>query len=170
MNLWVLASLSFTLLSLRYHSNLCWPWHPQALTTTCRFWSARNRLRLVRSCFDRTFSAGGIYWTSPQPFPRNLGSIRAGPRSAEQTPDPTQARSKSVIEDDESSDEEMPLAARAPTKSNGRAVKREALSDDDDVPLVSLWTDSSIEVWWWRLKDIIWKIGKESQGSKETCT
>ncbi|CAO3686186.1 unnamed protein product [Umbelopsis vinacea] len=63
------------------------------------------------------------------------GSIRAGPRSAEQTPDPTQARSKSVIEDDESSDEEMPLAARAPTKSNGKAVKREALSDDDDVPL-----------------------------------
>jgi hypothetical protein len=42
----------------------------------------------------------------------------------------------------------MPLAARAPTKSNGRAVKREALSDDDDVPLVSLWTDSSIKVWW----------------------
>ncbi|CAO3679326.1 unnamed protein product [Umbelopsis ramanniana] len=57
------------------------------------------------------------------------------PRSAEQTPDPTQARSKSVIADDESSDEEMPLAKRANSKTNGKHIKNEDSSDDDNVPL-----------------------------------
>lgn len=65
------------------------------------------------------------------------------PRSAEQTPDPTQARSKSVIADDESSDEEMPLAKRANSKTNGKHIKNEDSSDDDNVPLVSHWKPSS---------------------------
>jgi hypothetical protein len=64
------------------------------------------------------------------------------PRSAEQTPDPTQARSKSVIGDDESSDEEMPLAKRANSKANGKHIKNEDSSDDDNVPLVSHWKAS----------------------------
>ncbi|KAG2174413.1 hypothetical protein INT43_004436 [Umbelopsis isabellina] len=56
-------------------------------------------------------------------------------RSAERTPDPAMARTKSVINDDDSSDEEMPLAKRASSKTNGKAMKREASSDEDNVPL-----------------------------------
>jgi hypothetical protein len=63
----------------------------------------------------------------------------SSPRSIEQTPDPTQARSKSVIADDDSSDEEMPLAKRATSKTNGKHIKSEYSSDDDNVPLVSHW-------------------------------
>ncbi|KAH8551982.1 hypothetical protein BGW37DRAFT_493134 [Umbelopsis sp. PMI_123] len=59
----------------------------------------------------------------------------SSPRSIEQTPDPTQARSKSVIADDDSSDEEMPLAKRATSKTNGKHIKSEDSSDDDNVPL-----------------------------------
>ncbi|GAB5590401.1 DNA topoisomerase 1 [Umbelopsis nana] len=57
------------------------------------------------------------------------------PRSAEETPDPTQARSKSVIDDGDSSDEEMPLAKRASTKPNGKVSMKREVSSDDDVPL-----------------------------------
>jgi hypothetical protein len=59
-------------------------------------------------------------------------------RSAERTPDPAMARTKSVINDDDSSDEETPLAKRATSKTNGKAMKREASSDEDNVPLVSV--------------------------------
>jgi len=57
------------------------------------------------------------------------------PRSAEETPDPTQARSKSVIDDGDSSDEEMPLAKRASTKPNRKVSMKRDVSSDDDVPL-----------------------------------
>lgn len=66
----------------------------------------------------------------------NNASMRV--RSAEQTPDPAMARTHSFINDEDSSDEEMPLAKRASSKTNGKAMKREASSDEDNVPLVSI--------------------------------